>query len=174
MKEAICLIGFMGSGKTTIGQEVAKELGYRWIDLDTYIQQQEKITIPDIFARYGETYFRKLEVKYLERVLDEEDVVISTGGGIIVSPENVKLLNAQQTFYLMWEFDTLFNRIEGDEARPLSTSYEEVYKRYKVRQGLYENASRAHIQCEGKSIVDIVTEVLEKVNVTYQRRKIND
>ena len=73
----ICLIGFMGSGKTAVGEALAKNIDVPWFDLDTYIQKQTSKSISQIFSESGEVYFRKLESLYLQEVLNEEEGVIS-------------------------------------------------------------------------------------------------
>lgn len=155
----ICLIGFMGSGKTTVGEALAYKLGFKWVDLDFYIEEQEKMTIAKIFEEKGEAHFRRLETKYLQVFADEEQLVLSTGGGIIVTPENRVLLQQHQTFYLNWEFDTLYQRIAGDVTRPLATSYEALCTRYEMRQPFYKEASDMTIDCEGKTIEAVVDEI---------------
>ena len=77
----IFLVGYMGCGKSTLGKKLAYNLRHDFIDLDTYIEEQEGRTIKEIFADDGEDYFRKLERVYLHRVIDTENVVISVGGG---------------------------------------------------------------------------------------------
>lgn len=161
MASNICLIGFMGSGKTTVGEVLAKKIGWHWVDLDTEIAKGENTSIANIFAQKGEAYFRSLETQYLKKALQQEDTVISTGGGIIVTPENVTLLAEKTTFYLYWKFDTLYQRIAGDTARPLATSYDEVHMRYKGREALYDAASKEMIQCEGKTVDEVVASILK-------------
>lgn len=168
MEGTICLIGFMGSGKTTVGEELAKKIGWHWVDLDTEIVRGEKMSIANIFAQKGEAYFRSLETKYLRDVLKEAHTVVSTGGGIIVTPKNVQMLANTNTFYLNWKFDTLYERIAHDKTRPLATSYEEVLERYKGREALYEAASQVAIACEKKTIMQVVDEILKHVKVVKE------
>ncbi len=163
MRENICLIGFMGSGKTTIGEALARKARWQWTDLDAEIAKGENTTIANIFAQKGETYFRGLETKYLKAALEHKRTIISTGGGIIVTPENVTLLAQSKTIYLKWEFETLYRRIAGDKGRPLVTSYEEIAQRYKSREALYDTASTITIQCEGKTVDEVVNEILALV-----------
>ncbi len=163
MKKAICLIGFMGSGKTTIGRALAKALPYPWTDLDMYIEEACSETIANLFENRGEAYFRNLEVKYLKKILAEEVGIISTGGGIVVTGENREILKNQDTFYLKYDYDTLYNRIAGDEKRPLASNYEEVKARYIQRQVLYEATARYTIDCEGKDVEQVVAIILESI-----------
>ena len=88
----IILIGFMGVGKTSVGKKLAKKLEVDFIDTDCEIEKYANRTIPDIFEIYGETYFRGLETKVLKDLIQKDDIVISTGGGIITSKENREIL----------------------------------------------------------------------------------
>lgn len=155
----ICLIGFMGSGKTTIGKALGNELHMKWIDLDQYIEEKEKRIISMIFKENGEAYFRVLEHDYLKALIHEEGI-ISTGGGIITTPENRQLLQKTITIYLEYPFETLYQRIEGDETRPLATSYNELKERFETRLSLYESASQVTIKCQDKSINEVVQEII--------------
>lgn len=155
---SICLIGFMGSGKTTIGKALCNELHINWVDLDQYIEEKEKRKISMIFKENGEAYFRVLEHNYLKALIHEEGI-ISTGGGIITTPENRQLLQKTITVYLEYPFEILYQRIEGDETRPLATSYNALKERFETRLSLYESASRITIKCQDKSINEVVQEI---------------
>ena len=152
MDENIYLIGFMGSGKTTLGKEIAAKLQYQWIDLDHYIEAEHHMKVSVLFEKFGENYFRSLEVSSLRDVTCKKSQVISTGGGIVVTPENVSLLKQQRTFYLKWDFDTLFQRVGQDKDRPLVKSYQQLKGLYEERGSLYESACFETIDCEGKTI----------------------
>ena len=88
----VILIGFMGVGKTSVGKKLAKKLNFDFIDTDYEIEILANKTIPDIFEQDGEKHFRKLESIILEKFIKKEDVVISTGGGIITTKENYNIL----------------------------------------------------------------------------------
>lgn len=121
----IFLIGFMGSGKTTIGRMLAAKLGYEFIDLDKWIEAGEGRTIPEIFAdpqRDGQAYFRELEHKYLQDVMVRwNDAVISTGGGTPCFNNNMELMNADGvTIYLKLTPAMLADRLKTAKTpRPL-------------------------------------------------------
>lgn len=155
----ICLVGFMGSGKTTIGRLLAEVLGKSWVDLDNFIEQQEGQTISAIFASKGESYFRTLETNALKQLIKEDIGVLSTGGGIIEQEENRSVLKKAYTIYLSYPFDVLYRRIEGDVNRPLATSYETLYKRYEKRLPWYSEVCRSEIFGEGKTTYQVVTEI---------------
>ncbi len=115
----IYLIGFMGSGKTTIGKELAACLNQEVIDTDEEIVKRENKNINDIFAQHGEGYFRSLESLILIE-MDGRAGVITTGGGIVINPENRKRLSETGiVFFLYASPEEIFKRIEKDHSRPL-------------------------------------------------------
>ena len=164
MNNKICLIGFMGCGKSTLGKLLANVLEKSYVDLDEYIEAENNSLISDIFSTYGEEYFRQLESKALKYVLDGKDEIIATGGGIISLEENISLLKRCNTFYLNYNFDTLYNRISGDSTRPLVTSYMELEKRFERRLSSYENSCKHIIECEDKTINDILIEIMNYID----------
>ena len=85
----IYLVGFMGTGKSVVGQELARQKRWKFMDLDQLIELREKSAISDIFAKKGETYFRKAETKALKEVAKEDNFVIACGGGIVTRNENI-------------------------------------------------------------------------------------
>jgi len=92
MSKNIYLVGFMGTGKTSSGKELARMTRRRFIDIDELIERKEKISIRDIFSRYGEDSFRKLETKYLKEVSKKDNLVVACGGGIVVKESNISLM----------------------------------------------------------------------------------
>jgi shikimate kinase len=89
----IILTGFMGTGKTTRGQLLAEKIGYQFVDTDALIEQQTGKTIADLFQSYGETAFRKLESELVENLAEQQGLVIATGGGLVLNPNNVAMLS---------------------------------------------------------------------------------
>ena len=148
MKETICLIGFMGSGKTTIGKVLSETLLEEWIDLDSYIEETLDETIATVFETKGEAYFREKEAFYLKEIMRQNVGIVSTGGGIIVTEANRKLLKSKNTFYLKYDCDTLYERIAGDPKRPLASTYEVIKERYMQRQALYEASAKYIIEAD--------------------------
>lgn len=113
-KMRIFLIGYMGSGKTTIGKLVARKLNYNFIDMDAYIETKQFKTISQIFAEQGEEKFRLLEQKYLQEVAEFNNVVISTGGGAPCFFDNIKYMNNNGlTIYLKYSAEELAQRLGG-------------------------------------------------------------
>lgn len=117
----IFILGYMGSGKTTFGKELADRLTYRFYDLDELIEQQEKKSISSIFNELSEEGFRKIERKILLEHLDDQDAVIATGGGTPCFFDNMDLMNQKGiTVFLDIEVEEIFERINKDEnIRPL-------------------------------------------------------
>lgn len=119
-QENISLIGFMGTGKTTIGRILAKELGYAFVDVDHYIEEKEGKTIREIFAHGGESHFRQLETQALEEILQKSHQVISTGGGIVLREGNRRLLlEYSYVVALKATPKNLYFRLKESTTRPL-------------------------------------------------------
>ena len=117
----IYLTGFMGSGKTSVGKKIANQLGYNFVDLDDFIEERHKISIPGIFEKFDETAFRILENKTLIQTFKFEKTVISTGGGTPCFHDNMKLMNQNGvTAYIKMHPKSLYHRlINSKKKRPL-------------------------------------------------------
>jgi shikimate kinase len=145
----IYLVGFMGSGKTTVGRKLAAILGYDFIDLDDFIENEYKISIPRIFEKYDENAFRKIEHKSLKRCSDYENTLISTGGGTPCFFNNMELINNSGfSVYIRMHPKSLYNRlISSKKKRPLlkEKSPEEIMAfiehSLKVREPFYNQAA---------------------------------
>jgi len=144
----IYLIGYMGSGKSTLGKGLAKALGISWIDLDTEIETRYKVSIPDFFSKYGETAFRDVEHKVLNDISLIPDIVVSTGGGVPCFHNNMELMNqAGLTIYLQATPEIILTRI-GPFAwkRPLfqqmdgTDIMEKITVHLKSREQYYQQA----------------------------------
>ncbi len=163
-KKSYVLIGFMGSGKTTVGEELAKELGVEFIDTDAYIVENQGCSINEIFERMGEEYFRNLEseaVKELSQTF--KPMVLSVGGGLVMRDINVGYLKAiGQIVYLRASVDTLCARLEGDDTRPLLKGtnlrgrIEELMAKRKER---YEEVADVVIDTDDKKVLEIVRDI---------------
>lgn len=143
MKENIYLLGFMGSGKSTVGLLLAQRLNRCFVDLDQELEKSFKMTISDFFAKYGEEMFRSRESAMLENMARKERLVIATGGGIIERSDNRKLMRKLgRTVYLNICWESLNKRMTSgqQETRPLWSNPEEVQERFQRRLSLYEDA----------------------------------
>jgi shikimate kinase len=159
--KAIYLVGFMGSGKTTIGAELANRLQLPVVDTDHYVEQQTGRTIADIFAEEGEETFRLLETTSLTQ-LPTSDVVITTGGGLFMKKENRHWMKESgMVIYLYCDIAEIWSRLQNDQTRPLlqHQNMEKAKELYEARQPFYQ---MAHIQIDttGKSIDEICSEIL--------------
>jgi shikimate kinase len=90
--KALVLVGFMGAGKTTVGEMLANDLSLSFLDTDRLIEEKTGTTIPEIFAKHGEDYFREIEAEVLAGVVEAGDAVVSSGGGIVTREENRNIL----------------------------------------------------------------------------------
>lgn len=146
----IFLIGYMGSGKTTLGRKLACIIQHQFIDLDEYIEEQEGRIISQIFEEDGEDYFRKLERVYLHKVIEKEDVVISTGGGTPCFFDNMDQMNEYgKTIYINMHPKALLPRlISSPSTRPLLAGKDGkemlnyVFKTLRSREKYYHKAKR--------------------------------
>lgn len=117
----IFLVGFMGSGKTTLGRKLAARMGYEFIDLDHRLEQQAELSIAEYFSLFGEDAFRKKESEVLKTTAYPENAIVSTGGGLPCYFDNMDWMNAAgKTVYIRLSPKTLADRLEsGKEERPL-------------------------------------------------------
>lgn len=162
----IILIGLMGAGKTTIGKELSNKLNLRFIDMDDEIEKQSKMSIVDIFEKYGENRFREIESKLLEKIALEDDIIISTGGGIIKIDDNRKLLKKQDNVvFLNGSIDTLVKNVSNDiYKRPLLKDSTDLYIKIeellKERYEKYKESSNIIIDINNKNINEVVSQIL--------------
>ncbi len=133
----IYLIGMPGCGKSTLGKKLAKKINYKFIDMDNYIEMKAGMFIDEMFEAYGEKYFRELETNTLKEFMELDNVIISTGGGIIKNKEHKKLMNGLCVF-LDVDLAELEKRIAlSDTVRPLLQT-KTVYTLYEERKDLYD------------------------------------
>ncbi|MBN1573932.1 MAG: shikimate kinase [Deltaproteobacteria bacterium] len=120
MGKNVVLVGFMGTGKSRVGSILARKMRRRFIDLDDEIVRQSGISIKEIFDRYGEDRFRELESEAVRRVSSMEDLVISTGGGVLIREENVEMLKQNGVLVcLEASAGEILRRVGGRTHRPL-------------------------------------------------------
>ena len=162
----VVLIGFMGTGKTAVGQEVARRLGFRYLDTDTLIEAREGRSIPEIFARDGEAYFREVEAQVVADVSREEGVVIATGGGVVTRPENLERLRAQG--WVVWLTATpevIWERVRREAGRPLLEGCPDPLERIRsllaVREAEYAQADYV-VDTTHRGIQDVAEEIVER------------
>jgi shikimate kinase len=164
----IVLLGYMASGKSTVGRLLARQLGTSFVDLDDYIEQQQKKSIKDIFSEKGEIFFRKLEHQMLKEVLDSHTaVVLSTGGGTPCYANNMEtiLQQSDNSIYLNHSIPVLVERITKEkEHRPLVKNIpdndlpEFVGKHLFERRPFYMQAEH-RVDCDPLSAEEVVAEI---------------
>jgi shikimate kinase/3-dehydroquinate synthase len=138
----VALVGFMGAGKTTLGEEVARRIGRQLLDLDVLIEQHEKLTIPELFAE-GEARFRKAEERAATTLVSSMPFVLALGGGAVTSERTRGLLRERAiTVWLDEDVDTCWQRVRGSD-RPLAQDEAEFRRLYDERRPLYEAVADA-------------------------------
>lgn len=165
----IILIGYMGSGKTAVGQALSDKINKTFIDLDNYIAKQEEMSIPEIFEKKGEIYFRKKEYIYLKELLEKNtsEIILSVGGGTPCYGENMKMINeaSDNVFYLKATIDTLCDRLSKEKnERPLISHLSDNDMQEFIRKHLFER-NFYYLQARHKIDVDTlsVDEIVEKI-----------
>lgn len=156
----MAIVGYMGSGKTTVGRLLARRTGRDFVDLDHEISRAAGRTIPEIFAEGGEDRFRDLEHATLISALDRpEPAVISCGGGAVTRPENRAALLQTPTVFLTEDLNALFARTRG-AGRPLrGGSREDFSQRYARRLPLYREVADVEVRADGRGAAAVAEEV---------------
>ncbi|MFD2371934.1 shikimate kinase [Brevibacillus sp. GCM10020057] len=161
----IVLVGFMGTGKTTVGAALAKALGVAQVDLDEYLVEREGCSIPALFAERGEAYFRDAESKYLAELLAAGPHILTTGGGVVLRQQNVQaMLEKGTVIALSATEEELIRRLENDTGRPLLAGgvAERVRTLLSERAGAYDFAP-IQIDTTGKPLAVIVEEIIRQL-----------
>lgn len=165
----IILVGMMGAGKTTVGKELLKVLeNYTLIDMDSEIENREKMKISEIFEKYGEKHFRELETNLLKELSKNQNQIISTGGGVFEKEENRNILKETGTvFYLKASAEKLFDRIKSQTHRPLLQQGFGVEKVKSILDTREANYSKADIiiNTENELPQNIVKRIVEEGNL---------
>ena len=163
----ICLIGMPGSGKTTLGKEIARIFDYEFIDMDSLIKKETGLKISQIFSNKGEEYFRSIETSILEKIiLNDKKLIISTGGGIVL--RNQKILEKTYNIYLECNINTLVKRLKSSKERPLigDNIFKNVNQLLIEREFLYKEISNAIVDSNKikKNIINQIQEIITHEN----------
>jgi len=164
----IFLIGLMGAGKSTVGRILARRLGKRFVDTDHEIEKRNGVTIPVIFEIEGEEGFRRREQELLADLAQEKDLVLSTGGGIVLKPENREVLrNHGFVVYLNARPELLADRTKHDRTRPL-LNVEDPLTRLRelhaVRDPLYREVAHAVVETGRGAPQQVVQAILGEIS----------
>jgi shikimate kinase len=160
---AIFLVGFMGSGKSSVGQELARRLRWDFVDLDARIESRERRTIPEIFRNHGEPGFRLVETAALCELTEslERDTVVALGGGAFAQEKNRALVRHWPTVFLEAPVDELWRRSSKEkekDTRPLRKDRQQFARLYAERLPSYRQAAVA-VETAGKDLVSICAEI---------------
>ncbi|MFC7444337.1 MULTISPECIES: shikimate kinase [Mesoflavibacter] len=166
----LVFLGYMASGKSTVGKHVAEILNYSFIDLDFYIEEKEKMKVKDIFETKGEIYFRKIEHTYLKDIINEQkNCVLSLGGGTPCFYDSVDWLNTINnviTIYLKASIDVITTRLVNDTIRPLIShlkSKEEIKEfiaKHLFERSFFYNKAQIKLNTTDLSIEEISEKIL--------------
>lgn len=155
---SIYIIGMMGAGKTTVGELLARELEYRFLDTDVLIEKVKGKSIAEIFKTEGEEEFREIESQVLGSLSAYLESVVATGGGIVLRRQNWSYLHHGIVVWLDLPVEELYKRLQGDRTRPLLQEVDPLEKLrslQKSRQDLYEQAD-LHIHLTGEETPEAV------------------
>jgi shikimate kinase len=158
----IALVGFMATGKSAVGRNLARKLRRRFVDLDALIEKAEGRKVREIFAQEGESYFRQVEKKTLQDVLSESGQVIATGGGIVLDDDNLNLLRQRSLLIgLTASIDVLAGRVGKNSKRPLLKGAD---VRARIEELLHQRQSRyaqAHVVVDTSGLT--IDQVVKKI-----------
>ena len=161
-KKNLVLIGMMSSGKSTIGELLAKKLNFKFFDIDKIIENETKMKITEIFKIKGENFFRNLEEKTTIKFLNFSNVVISLGGGGFVNEIIRKETNTKsKTFWLDWNLDTLISRIRKRNNRPVALALNNnELKNLIIKRSKYYSKAKYKINCQKLTRPEIIKKIL--------------
>ncbi|KIN60896.1 Shikimate kinase [Sulfitobacter noctilucae] len=165
LKKTVVMVGMMGAGKTAVGRAVAARLGVPFLDSDAEIEAAANASVPEIFERDGETFFRKRETEVITRLLKSERGILSTGGGAFLAEQNRKVISQQGvSVWLNADIELLWSRVRHKETRPLLRTADPkatLTALYAQRVPMYEKADLMVPCAATLSIEGMATRVIE-------------
>ncbi|MCM1258316.1 MAG: shikimate kinase [Roseburia sp.] len=163
MKGNIFLIGFMGTGKSTISKALKRMLHMECMEMDEMIEEKQGMPIPEIFEKYGENYFRDVESQLLRELREGEDVIVSCGGGVVVRPENIGYMkDSGKVVLLSATPETVYERVKHSTNRPIlngNMNVEYIGELMEKRREKYQAAADIVIATDGKTTEEICREI---------------
>jgi shikimate kinase len=162
----IILTGFMGTGKTEVGRDLARLLNMKLIDVDTEIEKSQKMTINEIFKQSGEPWFREIETEMIKKISENKNIIISAGGGAVLKQENMDNLRKNGVIVCLTATpETILKRTSNYKGRPLllvGNPLERIKELLNFRRPFYEKAD-IMIDTEGKTPLQIAEEIIERI-----------
>jgi len=159
----IVLIGFMGTGKSSVGKTLARKLGRSFVDVDMWIETSQKRKIKDIFETDGEAYFRTLEKEAIRIISRQTGSVITTGGGVVLDAENRRLLKETGVVIaLLAKPETIYERVKNSQHRPLlqgADRLSEIQSLLESRKGFYQEAD-LFFETDGKTSAEVAENIM--------------
>lgn len=164
MEKHIYLIGFMGSGKSTISRKLKKLMQVKELDMDAEIVSENGMSINDMFARFGEDYFRDKETEMLRKIADSAPAVVSCGGGTVLRQENVDIMKKSGVIVLLTASpETIYLRVRNSKDRPILNGHmnvEYIASLMEKRRAVYEAACDIRVATDDKNPDQIAKEIL--------------
>ena len=170
MSANIVLVGFMGTGKSTVGRVIAQKLGFHFIDTDDVIEQTSKAKISDIFAEHGEVYFRDLESQAVKSVALMKNQVVATGGGVVLRSSNIDLLRTGgPIFCLNATPKAIWDRVRSSQSRPLLRGPDPLKKIETLldKRAPYYALADHQIETTGVSVDRVANEIISYIEWLY-------
>ncbi len=169
LDRTVVLVGLMGAGKSTVGRRLADRLGVPFVDSDHEIETAANLSIPEIFERFGEQYFRDGESRVIARLLEGEPCILATGGGAFMSPEiRALILERGYSVWIKADLETLWNRVKGKPGRPLlqqENARDVLAALLEARYPVYAEADmtvESHAGALHEAVVADIVEALQK------------
>jgi shikimate kinase len=162
--DKLYLVGFMAAGKTSVARALASEVGWRAEDVDELIEARERLTVTEIFTRYGEPYFRAAEREILKLLLPLRQTIVATGGGTFVDADNRAAI--QQDGVSIWldvPFEEILARLPSDGRRPLAADLAQLERLYHLRRAAYQQA-HLRVNAAGAHVADVVQDILHALS----------
>lgn len=163
----IVLIGFMGTGKTTVSEYLNQRYDMDVVDMDTEISKREGMGIPEIFEVFGEVYFRDLETALLKELQSRKNTVISCGGGAPMREENVKKMKKNGRVVLLTARpETIYGRVKDNDERPVlkgKKTVAQILELMTERQEKYRKAADLTVSTDGKSVDEICEDIIARL-----------
>lgn len=167
MNYNIMLIGFMGVGKSTVSRELSKKLNIPEIDMDAEIVKRQNMEITEIFDKYGEDYFRKVETDCLIDIQREKGRIVSCGGGVVVKEENIAHMKDGGVILLLTATpQTVYERVKDDTSRPIlngNMNVEFIEQLMNKRRERYMEVADIIIATDHKSVQEIIDEISDNL-----------